>query len=196
MRWTSTSSPFYRFGVSAALLLALRLLLAPVYAQAQTVPAGQGLVADSTELRVLRAFHLATDGPGWTRRAGWDSLAYWTKLPRNGQLYGVTVQGGDVVDLTIMNNRLRGPLPANLPQLRALHDLRLDENQLTGPIPATWGNFANLHTLEVGFNQLTGPVPARLGRLRELRYLRLNDNQLTAYPDSLGELSRLLSTLR
>ena len=88
------------------------LLLAGGGARAQGVPPGQGLVADSTELRVLRELYAATDGPRWAQRAGWDSLAAWTRLPPNGRLYGVVASLGDVVHLELRGNGLAGPLPA------------------------------------------------------------------------------------
>ncbi len=47
MSWTATLAPLK---CSAALALLVGLLLAPAAGRAQAVPAGQGLVADETEL--------------------------------------------------------------------------------------------------------------------------------------------------
>lgn len=68
MRWTSTLACL-RF--CNGWLLALALCCAPALVRAQAVPAGQGLVADSTELRVLRQFYYATGGDGWYNRTNW-----------------------------------------------------------------------------------------------------------------------------
>jgi hypothetical protein len=53
---------FRRAGGRVALALLLGLSAAVSGAWAQGVPADQGLVADTTELRVLRQFYQATDG--------------------------------------------------------------------------------------------------------------------------------------
>ncbi|AMJ67760.1 hypothetical protein [Hymenobacter sp. PAMC 26628] len=71
--------------------LLVLLLLFAVGAQAQTVPAGQGLVADATELSALRAFYNATGGPNWTTRPGWLK---GTTLAEAGNWPGVCVSGG------------------------------------------------------------------------------------------------------
>ncbi len=55
----------------------------------------------------------------------------------------------------------------------------LRENGLQGPIPAEWGQLTQLRVLDLAGNELTGFIPAELGRLGELQELQLQDNRLT-----------------
>ena len=103
-------------------------------ARAQTLPPGQGLVADTTELRVLRQFYAATGGPQWTTRTNW---LQGTTLAEAGTWFGVGLDNGDVTSLVLRNNHLVGPLPAAFGELRQLQSLALANNQLSGPLPAS-----------------------------------------------------------
>ncbi|HEX8658563.1 MAG TPA: hypothetical protein VF690_13550, partial [Hymenobacter sp.] len=111
---------FYCFFLRAGGRLALAALLA--LSAAFSGVRAQGLVADTTELRVLRELYQATDGPQWTTRTNWLS---GTTLAEAATWYGVTVAGGDVTQLVLTNNGLRGPLPASLGRLARLQLLQL-----------------------------------------------------------------------
>jgi len=163
-------------------------------ARAQGVPPGQGLVADSTELRVLRELYAATDGPRWAQRAGWDSLAAWTRLPPNGRLYGVVASLGDVVHLELRGNGLAGPLPAGLGALGQLRVLDLASNRLTGPLPAGLARLTALNHCFLNGNQLSGDLAGRFDGWGDLVNLDVSDNRFTgALPAALGGLPRLYS---
>jgi len=211
MAWTSTLACF-RFAL--ALLLSLRLLLLANPGHAQTLPAGEGQVADSTELRVLRQFYYATNGDQWNNHTNWlqgttnADFATWQ---------GVQVAGGDVVALYGYGNNLRGtlpgslgqltqlvtldvpanhlsgPLPAGLGQLSRLQYLGLWQNQFSGAIPAAWGQLTALGALSLAQNgSLTGPIPTELGQLTQLYFLDLSANQLSGtIPAALGQLRNL-----
>ena len=140
----------------------------------------------ATDREALEAVYNATDGANWSNNQNWLSdvpLEEW---------YGVTVHNGRVISLFLDNNRLTGPIPAELGGLANLQNLSLAENQLTGSIPVELGGLANLQLLSLHTNQLTGPIPAELGGLANLQNLWLNTNQLTGpIPAQLGGLANL-----
>ena len=60
--------------------------------------------------------------------------------------------------------------------LSILDRLSLSDNELTGPIPAELGSLASLQSLFLSRNQLSGPIPASLGNLSSLQYLWMISN--------------------
>ncbi|MBD2770373.1 hypothetical protein IC235_21000 [Hymenobacter sp. BT664] len=152
------------------------ILAAALGAQAQVVPAEQGQVADTTELRVLRQLYHATNGPQWTTRTNWLT---GTTLAQAATWYGVTVSQGDVTQLVLNSNGLRGPLPADLGRLTQLELLQLSHNQLTGPLPEPWGGLTALANLNLSYNELSGDLPAALSQCTRLNYLDLAHNRFT-----------------
>lgn len=186
MRWTSTPA---RFRFSLALLCSLCLLLRLTPGWAQALPPGEGQVADSTELRVLRQFYAATDGAEWTTRTNWlqgttsTDFATWV---------GVQVNNGDVVGLALSSNHLTGSLPASLSGLTALANLDLRYNQLSAALPTSLGDCPALTSLYLSYNQLSGPLPASLGQCARLQWLFLDHNRFTQeLPAAWGQLAQL-----
>ncbi|MGI4733612.1 MAG: leucine-rich repeat domain-containing protein [Janthinobacterium lividum] len=195
MRWTATVYHFMTRACYlgwASLLLSLCLLLSPSASWAQT---GQGLIADSTEVRILHQVYRATYGDTWTNHTNWPTGEPWPITSTSADFatwYGVTVANGDVIGLDLYDNRLTGIIPASLGQLAQLQNLDLGNNRLTGTIPASLGQLAQLKLMWLGSNQLTGSIPASLGQLARLRELYLAYNQLTgSIPASLGQLGQL-----
>lgn len=75
---------------------------------------------------------------------------------------------GLVVGLDLENNRLSGPISAELGQMASLQYLDLPRNQLSGPIPPRLGQMTNLRYLDLSRNQLSGPIPAELSQMTSL----------------------------
>jgi hypothetical protein len=99
---------------------------------------------------------------------------------------------GFILKLSLRSNRLTGPIPRELGQLRELRTLNLSLNQLTGEIPRELGLLTELRTLNLSLNQLTGEIPGELGRLTKLKTLSLRRNQLTGpIPSELELLTEL-----
>ncbi|MBX0293120.1 hypothetical protein K3G63_21930 [Hymenobacter sp. HSC-4F20] len=148
--------------------------------QAQTT---EGLVPDSTELRVLRQFVFAT-----TPSATWQTVK---DLPLK-QWPGIRLENGDVVSIYFGYSNLQGPLHPCLGELRQLQSLTLTQNQLTGPIPGTYRNWTKLRELSIDQNRFTGGLPEWIGELSQLEWLNLNHNLLTGLlPASLGRIPLL-----
>ncbi|SMC00677.1 hypothetical protein SAMN00120144_3057 [Hymenobacter roseosalivarius DSM 11622] len=150
------------------LLFFVLLLLAGPGAWAQT-PSAEGLVPDSTELRVLREFYAATGGPTWTNRTNWLS---GTTLADAATWHGVTISNNDVTRLSLPTNGLQGVLPASIAQLQGLQHLELPYNSIRGSLPPSLGQLSKLQFLWIGLNQLSGAIPPEIGHLRQLTFFR------------------------
>ena len=181
-----------RFPLFRVLAVLLFCFAGSLNVRAQTVPAGQGLVADTTELRALRQLYYATGGPGWTNRAGW---LQGTTLAEAAAWPGVAVAGGDVVALYLDNGNMVGTLPASLGRLRGLTRLQVSGAQgLVGNLPRELGQLRQLQSLIIAFVGISGPIPAEIGQLTNLTYLSFFNNHLTGpLPAQLGNLTRLQS---
>ena len=133
----------------------------------------------------LAAFYEATNGPNWINNTNWLS-----DLPI-GTWFGVTSdETGRVVELSLVENNLRGEISTEVGQLFSLSVLALWDNQLIGEIPAELGNLANLKSLFLDANDLSGKIPAELGNLNNLTELWLDGNRLTGcLPDGLTDVS-------
>ena len=135
----------------------------------------------------LTRLYDATNGPSWTYSDNWLSdkpLGKW---------YGVTTdENGRVMELSLFDNGLSGPIPDSLAELDNLRWLDLSENQLTGALPQGLHHLSQLRWLHLSGNELTGPINPRIGDLSLLRMLALQGNQLTGtIPHELGELVNL-----
>ena len=137
----------------------------------------------------LSVFYNSMNGPGWHRRANWlsdEPLGSW---------HGVTTNAdGQVTELVLNANNLRGTIPLELGQLVQLRYLDLGENQISGTIPPDLQQLGDLQSLLLTDNQLTGVVPPQLGQLAKLRFLMLGFNELTgSIPPELGQLTDLVA---
>ena len=162
------------------------------------------------ECQALEALYNANNGPNWLRNQGWlinPGVCYWD---------GIRCADGHVVEISLYNNQLSGPLtprigdfpelrrlylstngltgslPPELGQLTHLNDLDLASNDFTGGFPLALTGLSELQRLFMGYNQLTGPLPAETGNLTSLQELRLYGNQFSgALPPELGDLPNL-----
>ena len=111
------------------------------------------------------ALYDATDG------ANWGSNTNWLRSGPVTGWFGVntdltTDEPRRVRGVSLINNRLSGPLPAELGNLTELENLGLERNRLTGTIPAELGNLTELlqeghtRTLRVIFHTVAAQTPA------------------------------------
>lgn len=139
-----------------------------------------------TECEALVALYVSTNGDEWKVNTGWLTAAApctW---------YGVTCVEGKIDKINLMDNGLRGPLPASIGGLSNLRQLYLQTNQLSGPIPASLSKVTNFRVLLLSFNQFNGSIPESLGKLQALMVLYLDGNQLSgSIPATLGHLPQL-----
>ncbi|XP_019198532.1 PREDICTED: probable leucine-rich repeat receptor-like serine/threonine-protein kinase At3g14840 [Ipomoea nil] len=81
--------------------------------------------------------------------------------------------------LSVVVNRLSGPIPKYLGNISTLVYLNLENNMFNGTVPPELGKLANLQNLILSANNLTGELPKELYTLRNLTELRLSINNFT-----------------
>ncbi|XP_024017377.1 probable LRR receptor-like serine/threonine-protein kinase At3g47570 [Morus notabilis] len=67
----------------------------------------------------------------------------------------------------------------------------LSRNRLTGPLPSQVGNLKNLVSFGVSYNQLTGDIPSSLGECSGLRWLFMDHNMFDGTIESLHSLKAI-----
>ncbi len=166
----------------------------------------------AAERETLIAFYKATDGPNWARNDNWMTnvpIAEWygVNVNRSGQVTELNLgynglRGaippvvGDLPNLRELNLNgnwgLTGPIPEELFDLSGLQELHLFRVGLAGPLPPEIGELTALRRLMLRSSGLAGPIPAELGQLVNLEYLSMADNDLTGpIPTEFGNLSNL-----
>jgi len=125
----------------------------------------------------------------------WRRKNYWLdEETRVSKWEGIKMEGGQLVAISLTDNRLEGEFPDSdrLKALNYLTSLYVDSNFLKGHIPNSLAYFVSLQELNMAWNQLSGPIPEILYTLTQLRVLRLDSNQLTGeISESLGNLVHL-----
>ena len=168
--------------------------------------------APVAEREALVAIYEATGGPNWNDSENWLTNAplrsWWgvevgsggqvteLDLGYNGLRGSIPAAIGNLTGLRYLNLRgnwgLSGPLPAELFGLSSLQQLYLASVGLAGPLPPEIGRLTELRSLDLRRSGLGGPLPAALGDLVNLVTLALSDNDLvSAIPPELGNLTRL-----
>lgn len=163
-----------------SLLFALLLLTlggGRVFAQAQTppsLPEPRDPAVRERERKALIEFYNALGGPDWIERDFWGS-----DRPV-GEWHGVTTDSdGYVVQLTIYDNNLTGPLSAAVCRLERLHTLHLSFNKITSQLPDGLGQCRALKNLWIKGNKVTGRLPDSVATLPVLEYLDLHANDMS-----------------
>lgn len=120
----------------------------------------------------------------------WEEASHskWGVIKMPCQWVGIHCQAGNVTEIILNNNKLKGTLP-DLSALNHLEKLNLSDNQLSGSIP-NLSKLTHLKWLYLCNNQLSGSIPD-LSALRQLRWVRLSNNQLTGSLPDLNNLPHL-----
>lgn len=158
------------------LRLALAITTTNVFSQATSI------AANTKDSLALVDLYNSTNGPNWRYNTNWltGPLRDW---------FGVVVSNARVTQLTLDNNRLKGPLPASIGNLEKLFILNLPYNEINGSIPPELANLKELNAIYLNNNQFSGTIPAALGSIKFLNNLRLDGNNLSgAIPPELGNL--------
>ncbi|KAI3969382.1 hypothetical protein MKX01_019943 [Papaver californicum] len=83
-----------------------------------------------------------------------------------------------LVNISLLGNRLSGPVPEELGNITTLKELVLDFNQLSGPLPRKLGDIIGIKRILLSSNNFTGEVPQTYSKLTSLEDFRISDNQL------------------
>ena len=166
---------------------------------AATIMAAAGSAVGTSEITVenpdraaLVAFYEGTNGDFY-----WDKDTNWLSDKPLGTWHGVTTdEDGRVVELTLPNNGVWGPIPLEFGQLQKLKRLDLGSNSVEGDLPPEIGNLPDLAELNLSENAFLGSdtsIPAALGNLGKLEWLALSGTSFEGpIPRELGNLENLV----
>jgi len=91
-----------------------------------------------------------------------------------------------LVFLRAHNNRLSGPIPSKLTNLKKTREVYLYKNELRYDIPPYIGNMEDLEDLRLHENEMTGIIPDSLYSIRKLKQLWLQDTLKCEYVAGVG----------
>jgi len=149
----------------------------------------------STETRVVQRYALATiyfatEGDRWSVNSGWltdNDECEWFSTDQE-----VCNTDGELINLSLAYNSLRGELPKEVGLLTSLQTLDLTGNGLIGSIPKEVGNMTSLVSLILTDNRIDGVIPNTLQNLSKLDTLVLSQNSILAtLPTEIGLLQSL-----
>ncbi|RDY13855.1 putative LRR receptor-like serine/threonine-protein kinase, partial [Mucuna pruriens] len=94
--------------------------------------------------------------------------------------------------ISLLGNRLTGPIPREIANITTLESLVLEFNQFYGDLPPELGNLPRIQRLHLSSNNFTGQLPETLAKLTTLTELRLNDNNFSGkIPDFIQRWTNL-----
>ncbi|CAH9107437.1 unnamed protein product [Cuscuta europaea] len=97
-----------------------------------------------------------------------------------------------LLELSLMGNRLSGPFPKVLIKITTLRNLSIEGNNFSGSIPSEIGNLVHLEKLVLSSNAFTGNLPSTLGMLKNLTDLRISDNNFNGQiPDLISNWTKI-----
>ncbi|XP_057771239.1 leucine-rich repeat protein 2-like isoform X3 [Salvia miltiorrhiza] len=145
-----------------------------------------------------KMFYKAGILPWWTPALGFMSLVM-LKIESLGLILEMQSSQGSLFlswgssrgSSILYMNKLMGPIPAELGQLRSLVSLDLYHNNLTASIPPSLSNLSNLKFLRLNGNRLTGRIPRDLTKLANLKILDVSNNDLCGTIPTSGSFSKL-----
>uniref|UniRef100_A0A1J3FF28 non-specific serine/threonine protein kinase n=1 Tax=Noccaea caerulescens TaxID=107243 RepID=A0A1J3FF28_NOCCA len=95
-----------------------------------------------------------------------------------------------LTQINLSNNRLSGPVPGSIRNLRSLQILLLGANRFTGQIPGEIGSLKSLLKIDMSRNNFSGKFPPEFGDCLSLTYLDLSHNQIS------GQIPAQISQIR
>ncbi|KAG6634341.1 hypothetical protein CIPAW_12G111900 [Carya illinoinensis] len=97
---------------------------------------------------------------------------------------------------SLLGNRLTGPIPGALSNIKTLQNLTVEFNKLSGNLPSELGNMSSLERLFLSSNYFTGELPTSFANLISLKDFRISDNQFSGqipnYIQNWNNLNKLL----
>ncbi|KAI3809620.1 hypothetical protein L1987_19216 [Smallanthus sonchifolius] len=95
--------------------------------------------------------------------------------------------------LSLLGNRLSGPIPEEIGDISTLEDLVIEDNLLGGPLPQSLGRLSRLRRFLASANNFTGTIPESYGRLTNLDNFRIDGSSLSGrIPDVIGNWTNLI----
>ncbi|KAL9366652.1 hypothetical protein Peur_037851 [Populus x canadensis] len=81
--------------------------------------------------------------------------------------------------ISIIGNRLTGPIPKEIGNISTLANFTVEFNQLSGVLPPELGNLTRLEKMHLSSNNFTGQLPETFEKLTTLKDIRIGDNSFT-----------------
>ncbi|CAA0809799.1 Probable LRR receptor-like serine/threonine-protein kinase [Striga hermonthica] len=85
----------------------------------------------------------------------------------------------NIGELSLVVNKLRGPIPECFSELKSLREIYLGFNKLNSSIPLNFSNLKDLLFLDLSSNRLSGQLPNEIAGLRQLSRLDFSHNQFS-----------------
>ncbi|KAK7324507.1 hypothetical protein VNO77_28110 [Canavalia gladiata] len=112
-----------------------------------------------------------------------DSFCHVTKidLSRNFVMGTIPREWGssNLLEISLLGNRLTGPIPKELANLTNLTRLILQFNQFSGNLPPELGNLVQIRQMHLSSNNFTGELPATFARLTTMKELYIQGSGLS-----------------
>ncbi|KAH9723395.1 putative leucine-rich repeat receptor-like serine/threonine-protein kinase [Citrus sinensis] len=97
-----------------------------------------------------------------------------------------------VVSISLLVNRLRGPIPRAFANISTLTSLAIEYNHFSGVLPPELGNLPRLERILLGSNNFTGELPETFAMLVTLKDLVIQASGLVGpIPSGIASLSKL-----
>ncbi|KAH0734499.1 hypothetical protein KY285_010206 [Solanum tuberosum] len=100
-----------------------------------------------------------------------------------------------VTILSLLGNRISGPIPKELGDIFTLEKLVLENNLLEGPLPPNLGSLNRLREMFLSANNLNGTIPENFSNLKNMTDFRIDGTSISGtIPDFIGnwtEMDRL-----
>ncbi|KAK1439656.1 hypothetical protein QVD17_05476 [Tagetes erecta] len=94
--------------------------------------------------------------------------------------------------LSLLGNRISGPIPEEIGDISTLEQLVLEDNLLGGPLPQNLGRLSRLRRFLVSANNFTGTIPESYSNLTNLEDFRIDGSSLSGrIPDFIGSWKNL-----
>ena len=130
---------------------------------------GQKWSISFAERASLVNLYNATSGENWSTI--WDlekDPKYW---------YGIEIKKGNVSEINLRGNALKGNFPVAVAALSKLEKLDLSSNQLTGEVSTAISGLSNLVRLDLSNNRFSGDPTAAILPLSQLLEISVGNNQ-------------------
>lgn len=143
---------------------------------------GGFITVSSEQLRILQdryrvaLLHFSLSGNYWRKPHGFlneSNVCSWNDGGDGGAFEGIGCSDGDVVEIVLDMNVLRGSIPKEICGMSKLEVLGFGANSIEGTIPTELGLLTNLEWLSLSGNFLTGSIPTELAQLTKLETLLL-----------------------
>jgi surface protein len=144
------------------------------------------------DLEPMLVLYEALSGASWLNNTGWKEGMEGSNCNPCVGWFGVSCENNRVSNITLINNRLKGEIPASIKNIRFLKTLRLESNEISGQIPFEVTELSQLRRISLHLNRITGSIPPQIANLQFLEWLELQNNQLEGeIPAELGGLFSL-----